>query len=101
MESTEVTKPLQDVASRIASNPDAIKGEGRMLISSVINNMDYRSLDKLRQNAINLDEAYKSYDPRWQDNTLQEISTWDTASKGLYNKQNIPWKSLQELGTVF
>ena len=98
----EVTKPLQDVASRIASNPDAIKGEeGRMLISSVINNMDYRTLDKLRQNSINLDEAYKSYDPRWQDNTLQEISTWDTASNGLYNKQNIPWKSLQELGNPF
>lgn len=98
----EVTRPLQDVANRISSNPDAIKGEeGRMLISSVINNMNYSGLDRLRQNAVNLDEAYKSYDPRWRDNTLQDISTWDTASQGLYNKQNIPYKSLKELGDPF
>lgn len=94
----EVTDRVKDVASQIVANPDAIKGEeGRMLVSGLVNNTNYGLLSRLRQNAQNLEEGYKTYDRRWNDGTLESIVNWDTTSQGLYENQNLEYKSIHDL----
>lgn len=97
-----VNKPMQKIAQQIASNPDSIKGEeGRRLVNSFINNVDYGKLSLLKRGAQNYEEAAKKYDTRWNDGTLEEMSTWDSLGNGLYDKPMLPYQSIDELATPY
>lgn len=98
----EVNKPIQNIVNRIADDPDLLKtAEGRSLINSAINNRNYGLLSELRQNAQMLDEAWRTYDTRWQDNTYDTITNWDTSTQGLYNRPQIAYRSWEEIANPY
>lgn len=92
-------KPLLD---KIGSNSEFLKtAEGRAEISKTINSTNYGLLNKLRSNASVLSEAAKSYDPRWGDDTMQQITNWDTEKDNMFTGRNIKYQTLGELSNPY
>lgn len=97
-----VYEPAKALGKKIADNPDYLKTpEGRSEIQSMINSRDYGLLSQLKQNAVMLDEAWKNYDPRWQDGTYEDITNWDTSTKGLWDRQMLPYQTVKQLTDVY
>lgn len=97
-----VYEPAKALGKKIADNPDYLKTpEGRSEIQSMINSRDYGLLSQLKQNAVMLDEAWKNYDPRWQDGTYEDITNWDTSTKGLWDRQMLPYQTVKQLTDIY
>lgn len=97
---------VEPLVQRMAQNPDLIKTrEGQSAINQLINNIDYASLNKLKQSA----EAFKQrdvaianliskgqYNPLWHD---LDVSSYDTlGTNQIFDDVNvIPYKSEVDL----
>lgn len=81
---------IQDAINQMVSNPDALKDASfRSSLQSLINNVDYSSLSKLKQSAENLDARQKmiaqmraagKYNQNWDDINIGE---WNTLEGGI------------------
>lgn len=81
---------IQDAINQMVSNPDALKDASfRSSLQSLINNVDYSSLSKLKQSAENLDARQKmiaqmraagKYNQNWDDINIGE---WNTLEDGI------------------
>lgn len=97
---------VEPLVQRMAQNPDLIKTrEGQSAINQLINNIDYASLNKLKQSA----EAFKQrdaaisqlirtgqYNPIWHD---LDVSHYDTIGKNqVFNETDpLPYISINDL----
>lgn len=96
------TDRLAPIVDQMAANPDALKDiSNRAALNNIINSTDYSLLSKLKSNAAVLSEAAKTYDPRWEDDTMEQIANWDTNTQGLYTGRNIAYQNLQEVSNPY
>lgn len=98
----ETSGRIKPLLEKIGANSEYLKtAEGRAEISKTINSTNYGLLNKLKSNADVLSEAAKSYDPRWGDDTMQQITNWDTKSGGMFTGRNIKYQTLGELSNPY
>lgn len=93
---------VEPIINQMSSNPDALKDiTNRAKLNQLITSTDYGLLSKLKTNASMLSEAAKTYDPRWEDDTMQKLANWDTMNQGIYTGRNLEYKNLQDISNPY
>lgn len=95
----------EEIADRLASNPDMIKTpEGRLLIQNYINTRPYGQLRDLEQSRDQMIQRQKNIQELIKDGTFNydwhnlDMTDYNTLKDGIFNKVNVtPFKSTAEL----